>query len=393
MTDLAHVAHLLHEVAHRERFSLPALRDWLRRQRDERSGPTERNRRLDSDAKAVQIMTVWGSKGLQFPIVYLPFAFNRYVWSTTSRCITTTPTSDACTSAARTAPTVPRSSEFSRIEAARNDIRLTYVALTRAESQVVAWWAPAADERNGGLSRLMRGRKAGEAEVPDRCEPADGLRRRGARVLPGVGARRRPGDRGGVDRRGSDTAAADAVVGSRCAALPSGHRHDVAADVVLGVDPRRRDARGGQRTGGHRTRRRSRRRAGGRGAAGAGVPSPMADLPTGAKFGTLVHAVLETADPLAEDLRRRVGGAGRRAQRVVAGRRPGSRSWPRRWCRCTTLPLGPLADGLTLRQIGLKDRLREMDFEFPLAGGDLRDAAPDIRLADVGRAGAVASAD
>ena len=34
-------------------------------------------------------------------------------------------------------------------------------------------------------------------------------------------------------------------------------------------------------------------------------------------------------------------------------------------------PLGPLAGGLTLRQIGLRDRLRELDFEFPLAGGDL----------------------
>ncbi|HEY3996659.1 MAG TPA: exodeoxyribonuclease V subunit beta, partial [Mycobacterium sp.] len=36
------------------------------------------------------------------------------------------------------------------------------------------------------------------------------------------------------------------------------------------------------------------------------------------------------------------------------------------------------------RQIGLRDRLRELDFEIPLAGGDLRSAAPDIRLADVG---------
>jgi exodeoxyribonuclease V beta subunit len=47
-------------------------------------------------------------------------------------------------------------------------------------------------------------------------------------------------------------------------------------------------------------------------------------------------------------------------------------------------PLGPLADNVTLRQIGLPDRLREMDFELPLAGGDLRAAAPDIRLADMG---------
>ncbi|MGV0802112.1 exodeoxyribonuclease V subunit beta, partial [Mycolicibacterium elephantis] len=35
---------------------------------------------------------------------------------------------------------------------------------------------------------------------------------------------------------------------------------------------------------------------------GADVPSPMADLPSGAKFGSLVHAVLETADPFAPDL-------------------------------------------------------------------------------------------
>ena len=29
-----------------------------------------------------------------------------------------------------------------RAEMAGDDIRLTYVALTRAQSQVVAWWAP-----------------------------------------------------------------------------------------------------------------------------------------------------------------------------------------------------------------------------------------------------------
>ncbi len=46
-------------------------------------------------------------------------------------------------------------------------------------------------------------------------------------------------------------------------------------------------------------------------------------------------------------------------------------------------PLGPLAPGLTLGQIGLPDRLRELDFEIPLAGGDLG-SGPDIRLAEVG---------
>ena len=90
-------------------FNLPALRDWLRRQREERSGPDERNRRLDSDAAAVQIMTVWGSKGLQFPIVYLPFAFNRHVRDDDLALFHDERHAAACTSAVSTARTAARS--------------------------------------------------------------------------------------------------------------------------------------------------------------------------------------------------------------------------------------------------------------------------------------------
>ena len=54
-------------------------------------------------------------------------------------------------------------------EDASDDSRLTYVALTRAQAQVVAWWSPAHYEPNGGLSRLLRGRGPGEPCVPERC--------------------------------------------------------------------------------------------------------------------------------------------------------------------------------------------------------------------------------
>ena len=110
----------------------------------------------------------------------------------------------------------------------------------------------------------------------------------------------------------------------------------------------------------------------------------MADLPSGAQFGTLVHAALESADPLADDLMGEL-----RAQ--IAEH---SLWWPvsvaaadlaKALVPLHDTPLGPLAGGLTLRQIGMADRLCEMDFEFPLAGGDLRSSVPNIRLADVGR--------
>ena len=104
---------------------------------------------------------------------------------------------------------------------------------------------------------------------------------------------------------------------------------------------------------------------------------------TARRVGTLVHAVLETADPFAADL----------AAELEAQIQEHSVWWPidvaaaelaAAMVPMQDTPLGLLAGGLTLRQIGLKDRMREMDFEFPLAGGDSRAAAPQIRLAHVG---------
>ena len=59
MTDLAHLAQILHETAHRERMGLPALLEWVTQECNGARRTAERSRRLDSDAAAVQIMTVW----------------------------------------------------------------------------------------------------------------------------------------------------------------------------------------------------------------------------------------------------------------------------------------------------------------------------------------------
>lgn len=78
------------------------------------------------------------------------------------------------------------------------------------------------------------------------------------------------------------------------------------------------------------------------------VPSPMAELPTGAKFGSLVHAVLENADPLAADLTRELRDRVDEHS-VVAGGRSG-RCAGRALVPMHDTLLGPLADNLTLRQ-------------------------------------------
>lgn len=385
MTDMAHLTQLLQETAHREHFTLPALRDWLRNRREEKKGAVERNRRLDSDAEAVQIMTVWGSKGLQFPIVYLPFAFNRNVQDrdlilfhdNDVRCLHV---GGADTSDFAEVELLGRS------ETASDDSRLVYVALTRAQAQVVTWWAPSYDEHNGGLSRLLRDRGPGENTIRNRCEPK--------MVTDDVALER---------FREWEAAGGPVVEESVIADVP---------ELPATEPPKNLSARHFHRSIDTTWRRTSYSGLVRSAQERAGVasepevielddevadlplttpaddapatPLPMADLPAGAKFGTLVHAVLETADPLAADL-------GAELRRQIEKH---SVWWPvdvpaaelaAALIPMHDTPLGPLADGLTLRQIGLADRLCEMDFEFPLAGGDSGGAAPDIRIAELGR--------
>lgn len=380
MTDLAHMTQLLQDTAHREGFGLPALRDWLRTQRAEGGGEAERNRRLDSDAAAVQIMTVWVSKGLQFPIVYLPFAFNRYV-----------PEPDLvlfhdegvrCLHIGGVDPAVARAG---RAEAAADDSRLTYVAMTRAQSQVVAWWAPSHDEPNGGLSRLVRGRAPGESTVPDKCVPV------------------KVSDEEALERlRAWESAGGpvleESVIGAFTAVPPAPMREDLSVrHFHRAIDTAwRRTSYSGLLRAAESSGVSSEPEVAEltdepaetdnvvivAPAQGADVPSPMASLPTGAAFGSLVHAVLETADPFAPDLTAELEDH----IKVHAARWPVDVSASELAASLVPMhdtPLGPLAPGVTLRQIGLRDRLRELDFEFPMAGGDLRGGS-FARLSDVG---------
>mgnify|MGYP002653863205 CR=1 FL=1 len=57
---------------------LAALTTWLR-ERMQSVRQEERTRRLESDADAVALATIHASKGLQYPVVLLPFVADRFV--------------------------------------------------------------------------------------------------------------------------------------------------------------------------------------------------------------------------------------------------------------------------------------------------------------------------
>jgi exodeoxyribonuclease V beta subunit len=100
------------------------------------------------------------------------------------------------------------------------------------------------------------------------------------------------------------------------------------------------------------------------------VPSLLGAMPVGVHVGTFVHRVLEASDFAAADLELELTLAvaavqGRRAvdigdpAAVVTGLRA-----------MLETPLGPVLGGRRLRDVARADRLDELAFELPLAGGD-----------------------
>ena len=134
LTDLRHVGQALHAATVEAHLGPAALVEWLRHRIDEAATDVglERSRRLESDAAAVQIVTIHRSKGLEFPVVYLPFGWDRFVPRARAPCCTTTP-AGACSTSAATGPGYGRTRGH-EAEEAGEDLRLLYVALTRAQS-------------------------------------------------------------------------------------------------------------------------------------------------------------------------------------------------------------------------------------------------------------------
>ncbi|MBC2961760.1 UvrD-helicase domain-containing protein [Nocardioides deserti] len=391
LTDLRHIGEALHEVALTERLGLVAMLAWLRGQvADAEEGRgTERTRRLDSDAAAVQLVTIHASKGLEYPVVYLPALADRNVPKPSTplfhdaegtRCLAVGgPGGDDWDDHVR---------RWSEEEAAEH-LRLLYVALTRARSQVVAWWSPTRNTPCSPLHRMLLGRRPGMAEVPAEFrtltddEAADFLARwqaaggptvepadhadPGADPVrpepPALAVRRFDRDVDVAWRRTSYSALTrvDVValpgpggVTSEPETVAKEDEPDVPVPVAVPAEQ--------------------------------SMLSPMAALPVGATFGSLVHAVLEHADPDAPDLREELLGHVR--EQLVRWPVPvDAEELADALVAVCDSPLGSVGGTVvptTLRAVPLRDRLREMEFELPLSGGDLAGpAGREARLADL----------
>ncbi len=423
LTDLRHVAEVLHEAALADDLGLTALASWLHRRRTAQGDGVERSRRLETDADAVQVLTSHMSKGLEFPVVLAPS-----LWSNWSPKPPYPRFHDA--DGVRTRDVGgPGGQDFAahvtahQREDADEELRLAYVTLTRAQSKVITWWAPTANTGTSPLHRLLA------HDDPTTVAPftlpvpsdAEALTRFRARAEVGAGAMTVQtvpvgdavapvpvwaGPRPVVPRlelarfdRGLDLGWRRTSYSALTAAA-----HDAAyapggsGPGGVGAGPAGTTGPGDAGGPGHP----------GPGGFGSeadvsqkddesdvddtvtGGPAPgdpdahlhdvvslWQDLPGGTGFGTLVHAVLERYDPAVHgpDGNGALGdlvGALTRGQGIDVAALTGAVG------TALATPLGPLADGLAFGDVARSDLLPELDFELPLAGGDTPGTAPAL---------------
>ena len=143
LTNVLHLAELLH-VASRAHPGMAALRKWLG---DRRRAPTgkdeEQQLRLESDENLVRIVTIHKSKGLEYPVVFCPFVWDgRLRTGERDLLLYHDPAQPDRTVLAVGAQKDDPAWRHARNEELAENLRLFYVALTRAQHRCTLVWGP-----------------------------------------------------------------------------------------------------------------------------------------------------------------------------------------------------------------------------------------------------------
>lgn len=387
LTDVEHIAELLQQATRSGPASAASIRRLLADPRafgDADDADSVVSRRIDRDDDAVQVLTSHRAKGLEFSVVLCPFLWTKpgsntgppHAATTLGRLVDSSWVAGQSNTAA-----AKELRGAASAEAADEQRRLLYVALTRAKHRCIMWWAPVSTPGGTGVLGEVLQHALGSEVVPTTLDHFQPLVESSAGTIGVTSTQARPPSPaaggpsvGAAEPPALAVAVTDRVLdrswrvwsfsGVKSAADAADTGPDAGPDAEVPV------------------------------AGGADEPpptapeeqaeppldaQPLASAPGGTEFGTLVHHVLEQVDfaspTLLADLTEQCAASLRyRSMRIEPAHLAAGLQ------AAIEAPLGgPLGD-LRLRHLTRADRLDELVFDMPL--GRLRAHQVGAVLAD-----------
>jgi exodeoxyribonuclease V beta subunit len=165
-TNVLHLAEVLHQISVEKNLNMEGLTKWLSQQRDPETPRMEEHQlRLESDENAVKLVTVHKSKGLEYPIVFCPFTwegsrikdgkapFTFHDEAEQNRLVLDLGSED-----------VEKNRAVAEKELLAENLRLLYVALTRAKSRCYLVWGRFNQADTSAPAYLFHGPDSGKLE-------------------------------------------------------------------------------------------------------------------------------------------------------------------------------------------------------------------------------------
>lgn len=342
LTDLQHIAELLDSAQQKNKLGVSGLLNWLDEQitRTSEQNSAERTRRLETDRSTVTITTIHQAKGLEFPVVLLPEASDQY--SNDKQWAERLPFGHL---EGRRVIDVEWQTERYPIYAAEDAaelLRLFYVAATRAVNLLICWYA--STKKNTTASPLHRLlfelNSGGSHQHINFCQASAKLPPK--RMLFG-GEQKAPAPLKLAEftREIDQTFKRTSYSGLTAAIHGTALLEELDEPLEELVEPVSS-------------------------AGGAQHISELAQLPGGVNFGTLVHSILEVNDPASQNLSEDLLTQSQQALDVFPLDGVEAGVLAEGLEQVVRTPLGDLSDGMSLRDIGARHRLAELDFEMPM---------------------------
>ncbi len=182
LTNLLQLVHLINRAAIEEKVGMDETLTWFQAQCMDDGEDDAPELRLESDDDAVRIMTIFKSKGLEFPVVFVPCLWRRNLTVRHSGLLRYHAREDDRMAVADNGEPRPcildlrtdnnDAKNCVRDEMREENIRLFYVAVTRAVHRCYVVWgnfggeSPLADVLGTDVRAMLAGRWQGRGEMP-----------------------------------------------------------------------------------------------------------------------------------------------------------------------------------------------------------------------------------